>query len=53
MTRCTLLDEWFDHQSSRLDRVEKESGIEFVTGEKLSAKQLEWRKVMKTLFFLK
>jgi len=53
MTRCTLLDEWFDHQSSRLDRVEKETGIEFVTGEKLSAKQLAWRKVMKTLFFLK
>ena len=53
MTRCTLLDEWFDHQSSRLDRVEKETGIEFVTVEKLSAKQLAWRKVMKTLFFLK
>jgi hypothetical protein len=50
MTRCTLLDEWFDHQSSRLDRVEAETGIEFVTGEKLT---VDWRKALKALFFLK
>ncbi len=50
MTRCTLLDEWFDHQSERLDRVESETGIEFVTGEKYTA---NWRKVLKALFFIK
>lgn len=53
MTRCTLLDNWFDDQSARLDRVEKETGIEFVTGEKLSAKQIAWRKVMSALFLFK
>jgi hypothetical protein len=53
MTRCSLLDEWFDNQSARLDRVEKETGIEFVTGEKLSTKHKAWRKAMGVLSFLK
>lgn len=52
MTRCNLLDKRFDHQSARLDRVEKETGIEFVTGEKLTARQQAWRRVTKILFFL-
>lgn len=46
MTRCTLLDNWFDDQSVRLDRVEKETKIEFVTGTKITPKQKAWRKVM-------
>tara|TARA_R110001592_G_scaffold32591_1_gene114004 strand:+ start:1414 stop:1575 length:162 start_codon:yes stop_codon:yes gene_type:complete len=53
MTRCTLLDKWFDDQSTRLDIVEKETGIEFITGEKLSAKHIAWRKVMSALSFFK
>jgi hypothetical protein len=53
MTRCTLLGKWFDDQSTRLDLVEKETGIEFITGEKLSAKHIAWRKVMNALSFFK
>jgi hypothetical protein len=53
MTRCTLLDNWFDDQSARLDLVEKEIGIEFITGEKLSTKHIAWYKVMSALSFFK
>jgi len=37
MTRCTLLDEWFNHQSSRVDSVEKKTNIDFVTGLKIKS----------------
>jgi len=53
MTRCTLLDGWFDHQSARVDELEKKTGIDFFTGEKLTKRQIVWRKVAKTLFFMK
>ena len=34
MTRCKLLNEWFDAQSKRLDEKEKETKKDFVTGGK-------------------
>jgi len=34
MTRCKLLDEWFDAQSKRLDEEEKKANQDFITGEK-------------------
>lgn len=36
MTRCKLLDEWFDHQSKRLDEREAKTKKCMVTGEKKS-----------------
>ena len=53
MTRCTLLDGWFDYQSARMDEVEKETGIDFCTGEKLTKKQITWQRAVKALFFFK
>jgi hypothetical protein len=34
MTRCKLLDEWFDAESKRLDEEEKKEGKDLITGEK-------------------
>lgn len=34
MTRCVLLDGWFDAWSKQLDEAEKNEGIDFITGEK-------------------
>ncbi len=34
MTRCTLLDQWFDAKSKELDEKEKETQKCFVTGNK-------------------
>jgi len=33
MTRCTLLDTWFDAQSKRLDKEEKKLNKDLITGE--------------------
>ena len=34
MTRCILLDEWFDAQSKRLDEEEKIQQKDLITGDK-------------------
>ena len=34
MTRCNLLDTWFDAKSKELDKAEKEQKKDLVTGEK-------------------
>lgn len=34
MTRCKLLDEWFDAKSKEVDEAEKKSKKCFVTGDK-------------------
>lgn len=34
MTRCTLLDTWFDAKSKDLDKAEKKAGKDLITGEK-------------------
>ena len=34
MTRCKLLDEWFDVKSKELDKAEKKDGKDLITGEK-------------------
>ena len=34
MTRCKLLDEWFDAKSKEIDAKEKQTKKCFVTGEK-------------------
>ena len=34
MTRCKMLDEWFDAQSKRLDKEEKIQQRDLITGEK-------------------
>jgi hypothetical protein len=34
MTRCVLLDEWFDAQSKRLDKEEKKAGKDLIAGGK-------------------
>tara|TARA_R100000742_G_C4269200_1_gene87658 strand:+ start:339 stop:446 length:108 start_codon:yes stop_codon:yes gene_type:complete len=34
MTRCLLLDAWFDHQSKKLDAEEKKQKKDLITGEK-------------------
>tara|TARA_Y100001938_G_C7984932_1_gene376395 strand:- start:39 stop:146 length:108 start_codon:yes stop_codon:yes gene_type:complete len=34
MTRCTLLDQWFDVKSKELDKAEKLNGKDLITGEK-------------------
>tara|TARA_R100000278_G_C5406974_1_gene141703 strand:- start:230 stop:337 length:108 start_codon:yes stop_codon:yes gene_type:complete len=33
MTRCKILDEWFDAQSKRLDAEEKKLNKDLITGE--------------------
>ena len=33
MTRCKLLDAWFDHESKRLDEEEKKQNKDLITGE--------------------
>ncbi len=35
MTRCNYLDAWFDEQSKKIDKAEKETKKEFVTGNKI------------------
>ena len=35
MTRCSNLDAWFDDQSKKIDKAEKETKKEFVTGNKI------------------
>ena len=34
MTRCTLLDTWFDVKSKELDEAENQQGKDLITGEK-------------------
>ena len=34
MTRCTLLDSWFDAKSKELNEAEKQQGKDLITGEK-------------------
>lgn len=34
MTRCTLLDSWFDSKSKELDKKEKELKKDLITGDK-------------------
>tara|TARA_R100000329_G_C7569101_1_gene201385 strand:+ start:324 stop:431 length:108 start_codon:yes stop_codon:yes gene_type:complete len=34
MTRCTLLDTWFDAQSKRLDKAEAKQKKDLITGDK-------------------
>ena len=34
MTRCNLLDTWFDTKSKDLDKAEKEKNKDLITGEK-------------------
>ena len=34
MTKCKLLDEWFDAQSKRLDKEEKIQQKDLITGDK-------------------
>ena len=34
MTRCSLLDTWFDAKSKDLDKAEKEKNKDLITGEK-------------------
>ncbi len=34
MTRCNLLDKWFDEQSKMLDKEEKNQKKDLITGEK-------------------
>jgi len=33
MTRCRLLDAWFDHESKKLDKEEKKQNKDLITGE--------------------
>lgn len=35
MTRCNTLDAWFDEQSKKIDKTEKKTKKEFVTGNKI------------------
>jgi len=35
LTRCTLLDEWFDNKSKKIDETEKETKKDFVTGKEV------------------
>lgn len=34
MTRCSMLDAWFDDQSKKVDDKESKNKVDFVTGEK-------------------
>jgi|TARA_R110002020_G_scaffold180619_1_gene375060 hypothetical protein len=34
MTRCNLLDAWFDSESKKLDEKENNTKKDFITGEK-------------------
>ena len=34
MTRCKILDEWFDAQSKRLDKAEAKQKKDLITGDK-------------------
>lgn len=34
LTRCNLLDAWFDHHSKRLDEEEAKQNKDLITGEK-------------------
>lgn len=34
MTRCTLLDKWFDVESKRLDKEEEKQQKDLITGDK-------------------
>jgi hypothetical protein len=34
LTRCTLLDKWFDAESKRLDKEEEKQKKDLITGEK-------------------
>jgi len=35
MTRCSTLDAWFDDQSKKVDKAEKETKKDFVTGKEV------------------
>lgn len=35
MTRCNYLDAWFDEQSKKVDKAEKETKKDFVTGKEV------------------
>ena len=34
MTRCFILDAWFDEQSKKIDKKESKNKVDFVTGKK-------------------
>jgi len=36
MTRCKLLDTWFDAKSKELDKAEKTQNKDLITGEKIN-----------------
>ena len=37
MTRCNYLEGWFDNESAKLDKVEKNYGRDLITGQKKKA----------------
>ena len=39
MTRCKLLDEWFDEWSTKIDKKEAKTKVNFVTGIKQREKK--------------
>tara|TARA_R110002012_G_scaffold184446_4_gene350983 strand:- start:22483 stop:22659 length:177 start_codon:yes stop_codon:yes gene_type:complete len=51
MTRCNLLDSWFDNESTKLDKVENNYGRCLITGNKkkttLMTKAQAWAKVFR------
>ena len=47
MTRCKMLDRWFDDESKKIDKTEAVTNVEFVTGKKKSKNSLSslWSKL--------
>ena len=47
MTRCAMLDGWFDDKSKKIDKTETVTNVEFVTGKKKSKNSLSslWSKL--------
>ena len=43
------LEEWFNIQSKKLDKKEKKTGIDAITGKKITEKRKAWAKVMEKL----
>ena len=43
MTRCTLLDKWFDAESKRLDKEEEKQKKDLITGDKKWNGRIFWR----------
>ena len=51
MTRCNLLESWFDNESTKLDKVENNYGRCLITGQKkktnILTKAQAWAKVFR------